>query len=66
MESSTSQLRASQRELLGVLLRWAPQFGDYGQHDTQEFLLCLLDGLHQELNTITHKVYLRAIYIRMY
>lgn len=43
-------------EVRELLLHHAPQFGDYGQHDTQEFLRFLLDGLHNELNLVTDKV----------
>ncbi|CAH1406352.1 unnamed protein product [Nezara viridula] len=32
-----------------------PQFNDFRQHDCQEFLALLLDGLHEQLNTATSK-----------
>lgn len=35
--------------------RHAPQFRNDDQQDSQEFLLFLLDGLHEDLNLITHK-----------
>jgi len=39
-----------------LLLEFAPQFGDYGQHDAHEYLRFLLDGLHEDLNRVRHKV----------
>jgi len=37
---------------------FAPQFAGYGQHDTQEFIAFLLDGLHEDLNRIQKKPYI--------
>ena len=34
---------------------FAPQFGGSDQHDSQEFLSFLLDGLHEDLNRVHHK-----------
>lgn len=39
------------RELKKVVSDWAPQFEGYRQHDAQEFVAFLLDGLHEDLNT---------------
>jgi ubiquitin C-terminal hydrolase len=33
----------------------ARQFAGYGQEDAQEFLRCLLDGMHNELNRVRRK-----------
>lgn len=33
----------------------APQFGGTNQHDAQEFLSTLLDGLHEDLNRVLQK-----------
>lgn len=33
----------------------SPQFAGYGQHDSQEFLRFLMDGLHDDLNRIKNK-----------
>ncbi|KAG2057642.1 cysteine proteinase [Suillus hirtellus] len=33
----------------------APQFSGSDQHDSQEFLTFLLDGLHEDLNRVLHK-----------
>jgi ubiquitin carboxyl-terminal hydrolase 4/11 len=41
-----------------VIARWAPSFSGYGQQDSQEFLLFLLDGLQEDLNRIKNKPYI--------
>lgn len=48
----------SPRRLKTTCSRFAPQFAGYGQHDTQEFLAFLLDGLHEDLNRIKKKPYI--------
>jgi ubiquitin carboxyl-terminal hydrolase 4/11/15 len=35
----------------------APQFSGYAQHDSQELLAFLLDGLHEDLNEVQDKPY---------
>jgi len=35
----------------------APQFSGYAQHDSQELLAFLLDGLHEDLNRVLKKPY---------
>jgi ubiquitin carboxyl-terminal hydrolase 4/11/15 len=37
--------------------RFAPQFSGYRQHDSQELLAFLLDGMHEDLNRIKDKSY---------
>ena len=37
------------------ICRWAPQFRGSDQHDAQEFLGFLLDGLHEDLNYVKVK-----------
>ncbi|KAK7102274.1 ubiquitin carboxyl-terminal hydrolase 19-like [Littorina saxatilis] len=39
----------------------APQFHGYQQHDSQEFLAFLLDGLHEDLNRVKEKPYTQAV-----
>ncbi|KAK9072723.1 hypothetical protein SSX86_009158 [Deinandra increscens subsp. villosa] len=39
------------------LADFAPQFDGYNQHDSQEFLAFLLDGLHEDLNRVKIKPY---------
>ena len=34
---------------------FAPQFCDHKQHDSQELLTFLLDGLHEDLNKVRKK-----------
>lgn len=38
-----------------VMSQFAPQFSGYEQHDSQEFLSFLLDGLHEDLNLVKDK-----------
>lgn len=52
----------SSRTIAPLKMRWtvgkfAPQFSGFGQHDAQELLDFLLDGLHEDLNRITTKPY---------
>jgi ubiquitin carboxyl-terminal hydrolase 4/11/15 len=48
----------SPRVLKQQTSRFAQQFAGYGQHDTQEFIAFLLDGLHEDLNRIIKKPYI--------
>ena len=48
------------RELKHLLSMHAPQFSGYQQHDAQELLAFLLDGLHEDLNRILKKPYVEA------
>jgi len=48
----------SPRQLKITTSRFAPQFAGYGQHDTQEFIAFLLDGLHEDMNRIKKKPYI--------
>ncbi|XP_022958477.1 ubiquitin carboxyl-terminal hydrolase 9-like isoform X2 [Cucurbita moschata] len=45
------------RAFKGNLARFAPQFSGYNQHDSQELLAFLLDGLHEDLNRVKRKPY---------
>ncbi|XVF76057.1 hypothetical protein PTKIN_Ptkin13bG0235800 [Pterospermum kingtungense] len=42
------------------LAKFAPQFSGYNQHDSQEFLAFLLDGLHEDLNRVKCKPYIES------
>ncbi|KAE9612024.1 putative ubiquitinyl hydrolase 1 [Lupinus albus] len=46
------------RVFKGKLARFAPQFSGYNQHDSQELLAFLLDGLHEDLNRVKQKPYI--------
>ena len=48
------------REFKHVISEFAPQFTGYRQHDSQELLAFLLDGLHEDLNRILNKPYVEA------
>jgi ubiquitin carboxyl-terminal hydrolase 4/11/15 len=45
----------SPRDFKRVIGEFAPQFSGYQQHDSQELLMWLLDGLHEDLNRIRQK-----------
>ncbi|XP_057954340.1 ubiquitin carboxyl-terminal hydrolase 8 isoform X2 [Malania oleifera] len=42
------------------LAHFAPQFSGFNQHDSQELLAFLLDGLHEDLNRVKCKPYIEA------
>lgn len=44
-------------KLKSVITAKAAQFTGYAQHDAQEFLAFLLDGLHEDLNKVKNKPY---------
>ncbi|CAL9236397.1 unnamed protein product [Arabidopsis halleri] len=48
------------RPFKAKLARFAPQFSGYNQHDSQELLAFLLDGLHEDLNRVKHKPYINS------
>lgn len=48
----------SPRNFKHKMARCAPQFSGYQQHDSQEFVAFLLDGLHEDLNRIKQKPYM--------
>jgi len=41
-----------------AISRFAPRFAGVSQHDSQEFLAFLLDGLHEDLNTVHNPPYI--------
>ncbi|KAI0955073.1 hypothetical protein AcW1_006764 [Taiwanofungus camphoratus] len=55
--SSYSTSSFTPREFKQALQRFAPQFSGYQQHDTQELVAFLLDGLHEDLNRVLKKPY---------
>ncbi|KAF9563070.1 cysteine proteinase [Agrocybe pediades] len=56
-EPTTSATSYSPREFKSQLQRFAPQFSGYQQHDSQELVAFLLDGLHEDLNRVIKKPY---------
>lgn len=48
----------SPRAFKAKIAAFAPQFSGYQQHDSQEFLAFLLDGLHEDINRIQQKPYI--------
>ncbi len=57
MYHNTNQSLAP-RNFKNVIGRYGPSFSGYGQQDSQEFLLFLLDGLQEDLNRIYKKPYI--------
>ncbi|KAF8966337.1 hypothetical protein BDZ97DRAFT_1809088 [Flammula alnicola] len=55
--TSGSSTSYSPREFKSQLQRFAPQFTGYQQHDSQELVAFLLDGLHEDLNRVLKKPY---------
>lgn len=47
----------SPRQFKNTISKYGPAFSGYGQQDSQEFLLFLLDGLQEDLNRIKNKPY---------
>ncbi|KAI4300924.1 hypothetical protein L6164_034250 [Bauhinia variegata] len=48
------------RSFKAKLARFAPQFSGHNQHDSQELLAFLLDGLHEDLNRVKQKPYIKS------
>ncbi|CAA0843231.1 Ubiquitin carboxyl-terminal hydrolase 9 [Striga hermonthica] len=57
---SSGRTPVAPRVFKGKLSRFAPQFSGYNQHDSQELLAFLLDGLHEDLNRVKQKPYIEA------
>ncbi|KZV66127.1 UCH-domain-containing protein [Peniophora sp. CONT] len=56
-DASQTSTSYSPRDFKQVVGRFAPQFSGYQQHDTQELVAFLLDGLHEDLNRVLKKPY---------
>ena len=41
-----------------IFIHYERKFSGFGQHDSNEFLIFLLDKLHEDLNRISHKQYI--------
>ncbi|KAH7513638.1 hypothetical protein FEM48_Zijuj11G0002100 [Ziziphus jujuba var. spinosa] len=57
---SSGRTAIAPRAFKGKLARFAPQFIGYNQHDSQELLAFLLDGLHEDLNRVKLKPYIET------
>jgi ubiquitin C-terminal hydrolase len=53
----TSSGSATPAALKRAIAMFAPRFGGFAQHDAQEFLAYLLDGLHEDLNRVQNAPY---------
>ena len=58
MYDESGQASFAPRQLKNTIGRYGPAFSGYGQQDSQEFLLFLLDGLQEDLNKILKKPYI--------
>ena len=47
--------------LQNLVAQKASQFSGYAQHDAQEFMAFLLDGLHEDLNRVKKKPYTETV-----
>eukprot|EP00949_MAST-11_sp_MAST-11-sp1_P001995 g1995.t1 len=56
---SRTRKAVSPKGLRSAIVSCAPQFEGYDQHDAQEFLSFLLDGLHEDLNRVSKKPYVK-------
>uniref|UniRef100_A0A7N0T7J2 Ubiquitin carboxyl-terminal hydrolase n=1 Tax=Kalanchoe fedtschenkoi TaxID=63787 RepID=A0A7N0T7J2_KALFE len=57
---SSGRSAIAPRAFKSKLGRFAPQFSGYAQHDSQELLAFLLDGLHEDLNRVKRKPYIES------
>ncbi|CAM6129169.1 unnamed protein product [Calypogeia fissa] len=53
----------SARTFLQCVQAWAPQFAGHSQHDAQEVLRAILDGLHEALNRVITAPPYRDLYL---
>ncbi|GMI09650.1 hypothetical protein TrVE_jg9704 [Triparma verrucosa] len=61
---SKSSINSACKSVHTALCSFNCTFKGYGQHDTSECLLCLLDGLHEDLNRVrTSKPYVEDVEI---
>uniref|UniRef100_A0A7S2W2S4 Ubiquitinyl hydrolase 1 n=1 Tax=Rhizochromulina marina TaxID=1034831 RepID=A0A7S2W2S4_9STRA len=58
---SSSYSTLAPKEFKAVLGKHAPQFAGYQQHDSQEFMSFLMDGIHEDLNRVKKKPYTEVV-----
>ncbi|KAL6979385.1 ubiquitinyl hydrolase 1 [Sarracenia purpurea var. burkii] len=58
---SSGRTPIAPRAFKGKVARFAPQFSGFNQHDSQELLAFLLDGLHEDLNRVKQKPYIEMM-----
>jgi len=56
-----SEITLTPKEFKHDLERFAPQFAGGYQHDAQEFLSFLLDGIHEDLNRVINKPFIEDV-----
>lgn len=57
-DSTVANTAVRPTEFKAQLGQFAPQFQGYQQHDAQELLALLLDGIHEDLNRVKQKPYI--------
>lgn len=57
---SADYLTVAPTEFKRTISNFAPQFAGYQQHDSQELMSFLLDGLHEDLNRVHQKPYVKT------
>ena len=58
MYSESASTSFTPRQFKNTISKYGAAFSGYGQQDSQEFLLFLLDGLQEDLNRIKNKPYI--------
>ncbi len=48
------------RAFKAAIASFAPQFAGYAQQDSQELVMFLLDGLHEDLNRVSNRRYIEV------
>ena len=48
------------RAFKAAIANFAPQFAGYAQQDSQELVMFLLDGLHEDLNRVSNRRYIEV------
>lgn len=55
--NETSEIYTALREFRSQMTKYASMFAGSSQHDAQEFLVYLLEGIHEDVNEISKKPY---------
>jgi hypothetical protein len=61
MWTTPDAAEVSPRAFKTAIAQFKPEFAGFQQHDSQEFLSFLLDGLHEDLNRVKQKPYVEKV-----